>query len=86
MPRTVDKVNALILACSSALGSRWFLALNCATCWSIAVFMNMASSIGAGPLMVIETEVLGAQRSKPSYNTFMSSSVQMDTPELPTLP
>ena len=34
----------------------------------------------------IETEVLGLHRSKPSYSTFMSSSVAMLTPELPTLP
>ena len=52
----------------------------------MAVFMNMARIIGAGPLMVMETEVVGAHRSKPEYNTFMSSSVAMDTPELPTLP
>jgi hypothetical protein len=31
---------------------------------------NMASIMGAGPLMVMETEVLGAHRSKPSYSTF----------------
>jgi hypothetical protein len=31
----------------------------------MAVFMNIASSIGAGPLMVIDTEVVGAHRSKP---------------------
>jgi len=54
--------------------------------WSIAVFMNMARIIGAGPLIVIDTEVLGALRSKPEYNFFISSSVAMDTPELPILP
>ena len=48
--------------------------------------MNMARIIGAGPLMVIETDVLGTSRSKPEYNFFMSSSVAMETPELPTLP
>ena len=52
----------------------------------MAVFMNMARIIGAGPLMVIDTEVVGAHRSKPEYSTFMSSSVAIDTPELPTLP
>jgi hypothetical protein len=31
----------------------------------MAVFMNIASSIGAGPLMVMETEVAGEHRSKP---------------------
>ena len=35
------------------------------TCWSIAAFMKKARMIGAGPLIVIETEVVGSQRSKP---------------------
>ena len=52
----------------------------------MAVFMNMARMDGAGPLIVIDTEVVGLHRSKPSYSTFMSSSVAMLTPELPTLP
>ena len=52
----------------------------------MAVFMNMAKIVGAGPLMVMLTEVLGAVRSKPLYSTFMSSSVAMLTPLLPTLP
>src|SRR3546814_10698164 len=51
----------------------------------MAVFMNIARIIGAGPLMVIDTEVLGALRSKPEYSFFMSSSVAMLTPELPIL-
>ena len=48
--------------------------------------MNIASIVGAGPLIVIDTELFGAQRSNPEYSTFMSSSVAIDTPELPTLP
>jgi hypothetical protein len=52
----------------------------------MAVFMNIARMVGAGPLMVIDTEVVGQHRSKPSYSTFMSSSVAMLTPELPILP
>ncbi len=52
----------------------------------MAVLMNMARMIGAGPLMVIDTDVVGAHRSKPEYSTFMSSSVAIETPELPTLP
>ena len=48
--------------------------------------MKNARIIGAGPLIVIETEVVGAQRSKPEYSFFMSSTVAIDTPELPTLP
>ena len=31
----------------------------------MAVFMNIASNMGAGPLMVIDTEVEGRHRSKP---------------------
>ena len=60
--------------------------MNLSNCWSIAVFMNIARIVGAGPLIVIETEVFGAVRSKPEYSTFMSSSVAIETPELPTLP
>ena len=48
--------------------------------------MNIARMVGAGPLIVIDTDVDGLHRSKPSYSTFMSSSVAIDTPELPTLP
>ena len=48
--------------------------------------MNIARIVGAGPLMVMLTLVAGLQRSKPEYSTFMSSSVAMLTPELPTLP
>ena len=36
------------------------------TCWSIAVLRKNARMVGAGPLMVIDTEVVGPQRSKPS--------------------
>ena len=35
-------------------------------CWSMAVFMNMARMMGAGPLMVMDTEVVGEHRSKPA--------------------
>ena len=52
----------------------------------MAVLRNMARIVGAGPLIVIDTEVVGSHRSKPSYSAFMSSSVAIDTPELPTLP
>ena len=48
----------------------WFAAvlsaLNLSICWSMAVLKNMARMIGAGPLMVIDTEVVGLHRSKPS--------------------
>jgi hypothetical protein len=52
----------------------------------MAVFMNMARMMGAGPLMVIETDVDGAHKSNPEYSFFMSSIVAMDTPELPVRP
>ncbi len=42
--------------------------------------MNIAKIIGAGPLIVIDTEVDGAHKSKPSYSFFMSSNVQILTP------
>src|ERR1700730_11088541 len=42
--------------------------------------------VGAGPLIVIDTDVWGDVRSNPSYSAFMSSSVAIDTPEVPTLP
>ena len=48
--------------------------------------LNNARIVGAGPLIVIDTDVAGSHRSKPSYKTFMSSNVATDTPELPTLP
>ena len=40
----------------------------------MAVFMKNARIMGAGPLMVIETEVVGAHRSKPEYSFFLSST------------
>ncbi len=46
----------------------------------------MARIVGAGPLIVIETDVAGSQRSNPRYSSFMSSKVAMETPELPTFP
>ncbi len=55
-------------------------------CWSIAVLRNIARIAGAGPLIVIDTDVVGSTRSKPAYSTFMSSSVAIETPEVPTLP
>ena len=59
---------------------------NASTCWSMAVLRKNASTVGAGPLIVIDTDVVGATRSKPSNSTFMSSSVATETPEVPTLP
>ena len=86
VPRTLASTHSRILAASVSVGSRPLSALNFARFWSMAVFMNIARMVGAGPLMVIETEVAGLHRSKPSYSTSMSWSVAIDTPELPTLP
>ena len=50
----------------------------------MAVFMNMAKIVGAGPLIVMLTEVLGLHKSKPAYSAFMSSRVATETPDVPT--
>ena len=86
VPRTLASTHARIFCVSSSVGSRPLSALNLSRFWSIAVFMNIARIDGAGPLIVIDTDVDGLVRSKPEYSTFMSSSVAIDTPELPTLP
>jgi hypothetical protein len=52
----------------------------------MAVLRNMARMVGAGPLMVMDTEVVGSHRSKPSNRAFMSSRVAMETPDVPILP
>jgi hypothetical protein len=78
VPRTCSRTQARTASGSSSGRA--------ASCWSMAVFRNMARIAGAGPLMVMLTEVDGSHRSKPSNSTAMSSSVAMLTPELPTLP
>ena len=65
VPRTLASTHARISAASSSVGSRPCSSRNCSSCWSIAVFRNMARIVGAGPLMVIDTDVVGSQRSKP---------------------
>ena len=52
----------------------------------MAVLRNIARIVGAGPLIVMETDVVGEHRSKPAYSAFMSSSVAIETPDVPTLP
>jgi hypothetical protein len=37
-------------------------------------------------LIVIDTDVFGAHRSKPEYSFLASSTVAMETPALPALP
>jgi hypothetical protein len=66
VPRTVRERPGLDLLVSSPVGSRPLSASNLATCWSIAVLKNIARIVGAGPLIVIETDVVGEHRSKPS--------------------
>ena len=52
----------------------------------MAALRYIARIVGAGPLIVIDTDVVGSTRSKPSNSTFMSSSVAIETPEFPTFP
>ena len=65
VPRTVSSVHSRIFCASSSVGSRPLSSRNLSSCWSIAVFMNIARIVGAGPLIVIDTEVAGSQRSNP---------------------
>ena len=52
----------------------------------MAVLKNCAIRIGAGPLMVILTEVLELFKSMPLYNFLASSILATFTPALPILP
>ena len=52
---------------------------------SIAALRKNASTVGAGPLIVIDTDVVGAHRSKPEYRRLASSRQHTLTPELPTI-
>ena len=52
----------------------------------MAAFMKKARTTGAGPLIVMETEVFGKSRSKPEYSRFASSTVQIETPAFPIFP
>ena len=60
--------------------------MNFSQVWSIAALRKKASTIGAGPLMVIETLVVAEQRSNPLYSFFASSRQQILTPAFPILP
>ena len=70
VPRTLDSTHARTSAASAASGSRPCSVRKASSRWSTAVLRNIASIAGAGPLIVIDTEVVGAQRSKPPYSTF----------------
>ncbi len=55
-------------------------------CWSMAAFMKYASIIGAGPLMVIDTDVLGSHEVESRVELLGVVEAAIDTPELPILP
>ena len=86
VPRTFASTQARTSAASSSDGARPCSASKAARRWSTAVLRNIASTAGAGPLIVMDTDVVGEHRSKPPYSTCMSSSVAIETPEVPTLP
>ena len=53
----------------------------------MAAFMKKARSIGAGPLIVIETEVFGIDQVEARVELLgVVDRGRSDTPELPTLP
>jgi hypothetical protein len=66
VPRTVDSAHALSSSASASDGSRPCSARNLSTCWSTTVLRKNARIVGAGPLIVIDTEVVGEVRSNPS--------------------
>jgi hypothetical protein len=86
VPRTLASTQARISAASSSVGGRPCSTAKRSRRWSTATLRNMARMAGAGPLMVMDTEVVGSHRSKPSKRVAMSSRVHTETPELPTLP
>ena len=52
----------------------------------MAAFIKNAAMVGAGPLIVIDTDVFGSAKLKPLYNFLASSKQQILTPELPIFP
>ena len=52
----------------------------------MAACIKNAKIIGAGPLMVILTDVFGSHKSKPLYNFLASSMVAILTPLFPIFP
>ena len=65
VPRTLASTQARISSASASSGSRPSSSSKAASRWSMAVLRNIARIVGAGPLMVIDTEVVGEHRSKP---------------------
>ncbi len=66
VPRTFASTQARISSASASSGSRPSSSSKAASRWSMAVLRNIARIAGAGPLMVIDTDVVGAHRSKPA--------------------
>ena len=52
----------------------------------MAAFIKKPNNIGAGPLIVILTEVIALAKSKPEYSFLASSKQQMETPAFPIFP
>ena len=66
VPRTVAQRPRPDLGRLGVVGSRPCSRSERSSCWSIAVLRNIARIVGAGPLIVIDTDVVGEQRSKPA--------------------
>ena len=64
VPRTFASTHARIFGASSSVGSRPLSARNLSSCWSIAVLRNIARIVGAGPLIVIDTDVRRARTGR----------------------
>ena len=65
VPRTLASAWARSSSASALEGSRPSRSRKASSCWSIAVLRKKARTVGAGPLIVIETLVVGETRSKP---------------------
>ena len=65
VPLTLASTSERMSAASSSSGGRPCSASNAASRWSMAVLKNIARIVGAGPLIVIDTEVAGSVRSNP---------------------
>jgi hypothetical protein len=66
VPRTLASTRSRISAASASVGARPRSAPNASMPWSMAARRKYARIVGAGPLIVIDTEVVGEDRSNPS--------------------
>ncbi len=66
VPRTFCSTHARASARSAASRGAPRSASSRSMRWSMAVLRNMARIVGAGPLIVIDTDVVGSHRSKPA--------------------